>query len=424
VRLVRDARSSLTEQVKAAELLAATDRATALSGAIRDAQARIRVSAGYDVVRLAVEAGQREVLQAALSQTAMSPAVTAGAVTDGTGAVLASTGPSDSFDSFDGSAGVSFRGDGGDATISMPIRDGEGPPVGWLHQAFALGRLVPALQERIPYFTGATSVATRRGTVIMTTAPGAVGRVEAPELLQLLARGRSASGTYESPMLGKRVAAVAPVRGTDLMVVVGADYSAVAGPAGDLAWQILLNLGLTALVIGGLVALLTSLARRSRRRLVADRRLATTLAETDGLTGLANRRAFDQEVQAADARGGFTAVVMIDLDYLKAINDNHGHGVGDRALQMTAAALRASVRPGDFVARIGGDEFAMLLPATDQAQADVIAARVRTAAAAMSIDDYGPLRLSTGVEVGVAGAISTAVRGADAKLYEAKARRD
>src|SRR4030095_9271489 len=95
------------------------------------------------------------------------------------------------------------------------------------------------------------------------------------------------------------------------------------------------------------------------------------LSQEDPLTGLANRRRWDSElaVVCAQARdsGEHVAVLLIDLDHFKQVNDRHGHAGGDRALKQVAGLLSRRIRSGDLVARLGGDELAVLLPGTDLA---------------------------------------------------------
>jgi diguanylate cyclase (GGDEF)-like protein len=109
------------------------------------------------------------------------------------------------------------------------------------------------------------------------------------------------------------------------------------------------------------------------------------LATTDALTGLANRRRFTEQLarETASARryGHALSLLFLDLDHFKAVNDTHGHAVGDRVLQQVARLLAERARSTDLVARIGGEEFAVLLPSTDAAGARLVAedlcARVR-----------------------------------------------
>ncbi|MEY2953046.1 MAG: hypothetical protein RLZZ401_1133 [Pseudomonadota bacterium] len=152
------------------------------------------------------------------------------------------------------------------------------------------------------------------------------------------------------------------------------------------------------------------------------------MANTDSLTQLPNRRAFrarltrDLEGSLRDARA--MAVAMIDIDFFKQINDGHGHDVGDRVLQAVSQVLMAHMRADDTVARIGGEEFALLMPRTDAAQALVIAERLRHAVSEFSFGTTEvPLRLNvsiglTSMEPGARA--DHALKAADAALYTAK----
>ena len=106
-------------------------------------------------------------------------------------------------------------------------------------------------------------------------------------------------------------------------------------------------------------------------------------AETDSLTGLLNRRGFvhaaSLERSVSERVGFMLAVVMIDLDNFKAVNDLSGHHAGDRLLREATAAWRAELRAGDLLARYGGDEFILLLPNTSPSEVDQVIARCRTA---------------------------------------------
>ena len=104
----------------------------------------------------------------------------------------------------------------------------------------------------------------------------------------------------------------------------------------------------------------------------------TQLAYRDAHTGLWNRRAYDNRYAEISEQDEQTAaIVMVDIDRFKHINDTHGHEVGDAALTALTDAMLCSVRPDDFVARYGGDEFAILLPDTDVPTAVGIAERIR-----------------------------------------------
>ncbi|WP_433292267.1 diguanylate cyclase domain-containing protein [Actinoplanes sp. CA-030573] len=156
------------------------------------------------------------------------------------------------------------------------------------------------------------------------------------------------------------------------------------------------------------------------------REVLETQAYADPLTGVANRRSFDGELARAvgwaQRHHGSVALMTLDIDYFKKINDTWGHGVGDQALQLVADALR-SVASGDddVVGRLGGDEFVVLLR-TDRMGARRAADEVRAAVAAITSLPGGPPGLSIGVAVLPDHALTAVELGAasDAALYEAK----
>ncbi|GAC1513264.1 MAG: hypothetical protein NVS1B3_17580 [Candidatus Dormibacteraceae bacterium] len=153
-------------------------------------------------------------------------------------------------------------------------------------------------------------------------------------------------------------------------------------------------------------------------------------ARTDHLTGLANRREFERvmerEVSLADRHSRRLAVMMIDLDNLKRINDRQGHRAGDAALKLVAQQLLRVVRASDVCARIGGDEFAVAMPETTIERAHEVAARLRAAIQQMSLSAKSPERVevSAGVTAWRPGQDWQAVyQIADADLYEDQRRR-
>ena len=149
----------------------------------------------------------------------------------------------------------------------------------------------------------------------------------------------------------------------------------------------------------------------------------SALADRDGLTGLYNHRAFHEQVHGATTGDGARrvpmAVLMLDLDHFKAVNDRHGHVVGDEVLRAVTAAIQASIRPGDVAARIGGEEFAVLLPGAAPETAGEIAERLR--AAVDRIEQPVPVTTSIGVSC-ASGDVDGAqlLERADGALYEAK----
>lgn len=166
---------------------------------------------------------------------------------------------------------------------------------------------------------------------------------------------------------------------------------------------------------------------------MADNARLEQLAQTDPLTQLLNRRALTERITAEMERAlrydSSLALLMVDLDHFKKINDTWGHLIGDDVLRDTAELLRELVRENDLVARYGGEEFVIMLPETDDAGADRFAERVRTAVKARPFaarPGEEPIRLTTSIGVATfpAARIETVedlFAFADAALYRAKA---
>jgi diguanylate cyclase (GGDEF)-like protein len=150
-------------------------------------------------------------------------------------------------------------------------------------------------------------------------------------------------------------------------------------------------------------------------------------ARRDALTGLPNRRAFLERLALERDRnrrfGRPFALALIDLDGFKAVNDGAGHAAGDSLLAEVAGVLSSELRDVDIVARIGGDEFAMLLPETGDTEAGAILERLRDAVQVKMRQRGWPVSLSAGVAVFAVAPeeASTALCFADALMYEAKA---
>jgi diguanylate cyclase (GGDEF)-like protein len=154
------------------------------------------------------------------------------------------------------------------------------------------------------------------------------------------------------------------------------------------------------------------------------------LSRSDGLTGLLNRRAIEEALDAQMQRSHRSSetftLMMLDLDHFKAINDRHGHAVGDLALKHTAAILRAELREVDRLGRYGGEEFLFLLPGLPLAQAHGVAERLRQQLVAKPLQQGGA-SVTLSVSIGVAESAGadadprSVLRRADAALYRAKA---
>jgi diguanylate cyclase (GGDEF)-like protein len=178
---------------------------------------------------------------------------------------------------------------------------------------------------------------------------------------------------------------------------------------------------------------LEAIAVRAGPALANARRFvdATRLAELDSLTGLANRRVFHEllarEVARSRRYGRRLALIVLDLDDFKRINDRVGHLAGDAVLAEVGRRIRGCVRSTDIGCRVGGDEFAVILPESTRGDADHLAARIERAVAGEPIAKAGTLKVSAGVaELSPDDTASDLFERADEDLYQAKtaAKRD
>jgi len=144
------------------------------------------------------------------------------------------------------------------------------------------------------------------------------------------------------------------------------------------------------------------------------------LASSDPLTGVPNRRRFEESsaqiIAAKEAGGRCVAVLMLDVDHFKKINDTHGHPVGDEVLKVVARRCREALREHDLFARFGGEEFIALLPSTSAAEAPLAAERLRSVIAAAPVHVDG---VQVPVTISVGGAVGETLPGADKALLEA-----
>jgi diguanylate cyclase (GGDEF)-like protein len=219
---------------------------------------------------------------------------------------------------------------------------------------------------------------------------------------------------------------VAAVPGTSWRVIIAVPdsrlYASVGGWAARIPWVVFALVSVLGALLLALFARVTALSRSMARS-----------AHRDSLTGLFNRRALSEHLTRAAARarrrGEPMSVLMIDLDRFKEINDSFGHAAGDRVLRAVADCMRDVLRAEDVYGRWGGDEFLVLMPAGDEADARVLAARLHAAAAA-SAAGLGDIGLADGVQmsIGTATAVHTSpeeiVHAADLALYEDKSSRE
>ena len=152
-------------------------------------------------------------------------------------------------------------------------------------------------------------------------------------------------------------------------------------------------------------------------------------AGQDSLTGLKNRRRFEEDLRSEMARGrrmGRTgALLMLDLDYFKRVNDSFGHPAGDLLIKEIAAVLRRRARATDVLARLGGDEFAIVLPQCDSEEARVVAEAIATAIRehAHAAEDGPPVTASIGIAMFGADprtSFESVISEADTAMYAAK----
>ncbi|MBE2317582.1 GGDEF domain-containing protein [Solirubrobacter sp. CPCC 204708] len=167
----------------------------------------------------------------------------------------------------------------------------------------------------------------------------------------------------------------------------------------------------------GLVATIQFL----KRRLVAAERHQHRIARVDPLTGLANRRAFDEALDAAFADDRTFTAALVDIDYFKQINDRFGHTTGDRVLRELAAHASAAVRSGDCLARIGGDEFALVAPGAGAETAERLSETLRAAGLRVDAGD-GPVSLTVVAAVHPTDGEdrATLLRALDRRLHDIK----
>lgn len=169
---------------------------------------------------------------------------------------------------------------------------------------------------------------------------------------------------------------------------------------------------------------------RAAGRTVQLQRKLRQLALTDALTGIANRRAFMERLEGEVARmkrhGGALSVIMLDIDHFKRVNDTYGHAAGDVVIRETVATMSGRIRQSDFAGRLGGEEFAVLLPETEAKSAAVQAEHLRKALEDKTIQIAESDDLRVTISLGVAQwttqdkSADYLLARADAALYQSK----
>ncbi len=251
-------------------------------------------------------------------------------------------------------------------------------------------------------------------------------------------RQHGSAGHYDvvSPRDGAlQLASFSPVHGYPLVAFVAFAESEVLGRWRSDAQATSLAAALLSLGIASAGWLIAGQIKRAETTLrTANAQLQQT-AMQDALTGIGNRRLFDSVLQREQRRAARTqqplALLMLDVDHFKSFNDTYGHQAGDACLQSIASTIaRLAQRPADLAARLGGEEFAILLPETDMAGAVILAQRVQAAIRHLQVQHAQGLDGIVTVSIGVAvvwpqppdGANADLVGLADAALYAAKAQ--
>ena len=273
--------------------------------------------------------------------------------------------------------------------------------------------LGPYLDNTLPFNGSHAFLIDAEGTVIAAGGSGAL-------TLPPQTRGRAGDVTIAGEEY--RFAAE-PVPGTSWRLLTLAPSAQLLAPlSGPKKWIPWIALLAFALASGAALWLL--------RKLIRQRAELAHLATHDPLTGALNRRtlegAYGRLAFDAEREGTAVGVLTIDLDHFKEVNDTYGHAAGDDVLRGVAETLLTTVRPLDVVARIGGDEFVVLLASVSQQEADIVAARVVQTLNGLVFPALGTIELRASCSAGIALAgqddsMQSVLARADTALYEAKA---
>ena len=310
------------------------------------------------------------------------------------------------------------------------------PPLYALLAPFAVGAVLDARACRIPVYRRVFSSAAL-GLAGATTS--AIFHLAIPDTVPAGPGGERAWLTRPSVVLTAVACAVVFAVVNSFTVAVADHLADRDEPIRKMLWdRETLLLHLTETCVGILVAvtcvlsyllLLVALPPVIVLQRSLMHRQLTAAARTDPKTGLLNATAWQREADAAVGRSERTdaplALLLVDVDHFKRVNDSHGHLIGDEVLRALAADLRRQVRESDAVGRFGGEEFTVLLPGTDTAGAYGIAERLRASAASLSVA-AADARIGVTVSIGVAvlgqhgNDMFELLAAADGALYRAK----
>jgi diguanylate cyclase (GGDEF)-like protein len=191
-------------------------------------------------------------------------------------------------------------------------------------------------------------------------------------------------------------------------------------------WLLYYGLPLSMVAAAVLIALGVADKLREQRLALND---AERRAQTDPLTGVLNRRSLVERLDAAclraQARGLPIALLFIDLDHFKQINDSYGHLAGDACLRAIIAPIQAELRQSDVVGRYGGEEFVVILSSADASAAEPIAERIRKRVSEIRVEGYGePVRLTCSIGIATSDMLGVwgehLIAHADTAVYAAK----
>lgn len=221
------------------------------------------------------------------------------------------------------------------------------------------------------------------------------------------------------------VVAALAIPSLGVFILLGAGFDLPGLPDGATA----LRLGLVDIGVGALAIVLVVVHDRLQRRMVADNVQLAQLAGTDPLTALQNRRQFQAEFERERARQRrhrrATGLLELDIDHFKQVNDTHGHDIGDEVLRSLAQRWRGLIREIDVLARLGGEEFVVMVPETDRAGIVELAERLRAATEDAPVSTpVGPLQITVSIGATLAApdeaSLENLLKRVDQALYRAK----